>query len=362
MRNVPISTTTLYLIAIALCVFSTGLTTRRVAGRPLRYFTAFLVVQSLTFLCELWIAHPATPYKAVALGVLMSGALLLAPCLWLAVQEGVTGQAPRLRELPRAHGLAIVAGALFTLPLMSSAHAGTTWANPLEPSSWLYSKSIHTTMLLCIAIFVVQVPWYLRHCRALVLDRLAGRPRHWAAWPLAIVFTTWVLAIVRTLDCAFIKWPATFSLCVALISVGVTVAALYLLLREFSPPEKPSAESYARSKLGAGVRQRIRRKLESALAEQGVYRRSDLSLTALAEMLNERPHYVSQVISQEFASNFYDLVNRHRIEHAKRLLRADPEGNVLTIAMDCGFNSKSAFHVAFRRCTGTTPSNFRQIN
>ena len=146
----------LYLVAIALCVFSTGLTTRRGAGRPLRYFTAFLVVQSLSFLCELWIAHPATQYKAVALGVLMSGALLLAPCLWLAVQEGVTGQAPRLRELPRTHWIAIVAGALFTLPLVSSAHAGTTWANPGEPASWLYSKSIHTTMLLCVGIFVAQ--------------------------------------------------------------------------------------------------------------------------------------------------------------------------------------------------------------
>src|ERR1043165_4607599 len=132
--------TSLYLIAIALCAFCTGLTTRRVAGRSLRYFTAFLVVQSLSFACELWIAHPATPFKAVALGVLMSGALLLAPCLWLAVQEGVTGQSPRLRELPRAHWMAIAAGALFTLPLMSSAHAGTTWANPLAPASWLYSK------------------------------------------------------------------------------------------------------------------------------------------------------------------------------------------------------------------------------
>lgn len=354
--------TSLYLIAIALCAFSTGLTTRRVAGRPLRYFTAFLVVQSVSFLCELWIAHPATPYKAVGLGLLMSGALLLAPCLWLAVQEGVTAQAPRLRELPRAHGMAIAAGAVLTLPLLSSAHAGTTWDNPLEPSSWLYSKSIHTTMLLCIAIFIVQVPWYLKCSRALLLDRLGGRSRHWAAWPLAIVFTTWLLAIVRTLDCAFIKWPATFSLCVASISVAVTVAALYLLLREFGAPDKPAGESYARSKLDDGVRRRIRRKLESALAEQGVYRRSDLSLRALADMLHERPHYVSQVISQEFASNFYDLVNRHRIEHAKRLLRADPEGNVLAIAMDCGFNSKSAFHVAFRRCTGTTPSNFRQIN
>jgi AraC-like DNA-binding protein len=354
--------TSLYLVAIALCVFSTGLTTRRVAGRPLRHFAAFLVAQSFVFLCELWIAHPVTPYKALGLGALMAGALLLAPCLWLAVQEGITGHTPRLRELPRAHGIAIAVGALCTLPLMSSAHAGTTFANPQEPVSWIYARSIHATMLLCMAVFVAQVPWYLRRCRALLLERLDGRPRHWAAWPLAIVFTTWVLAIVRTLDCAFIKWPPTFSLVVAVISVSVTVAALYLLLREFSPVPKPAAESYAKSRLGEGVRRRIRRKIEAALVEQGVYKKSDLSLGALSELLKERPHYVSQVISQDFACNFYDLVNRHRIEHAKRLLRESPGCNVLSVAMDSGFNSKSAFHAAFRRSTGTTPSNFRQIN
>jgi len=354
-------TTSLYLIAIALCIFSTGLTTRRVAGRSLRYFTAFLVVQSFAFLCELWIAHPATPYKALALGALMSGALLLAPCLWLAVQEGVSGHAPRLRDLPPAHWIAMGAGAVCTLPLISSAHAGTGWANPLQPTSWLYSKAIHTTMLMCIGVFVAQVPWYLKQCRALLLARLDGRSRHWAAWPLAIVFTTWVLAIVRTLDCAFIKWPPTFALVVALVSVGVTVAALYLLLLEFNP-SKPAAERYAKSRLDESVRRRIRRKLEAALTEQGVYKQSDLSLRALAELLHERPHYVSQVISQEFSSSFYDLVNRHRIEHAKRLLRETPDCNVLAIALDSGFNSKSAFHVAFRRSTGTTPSNFRQIN
>ncbi len=354
--------TSLYLVAIALCAFSTGLTSRRAAGGPSRYFRMFLIVQSFSFLCELWIAHPATSWKALGLGALMSSALLLAPCLWLAVQEGVTGKAQRLRDLPRAHWMAIALGALCTLPLMSSAHAGTTFANPQVPASWLYSKSIHTTMLLCIAIFVAQVPWYLKRCRVLVLDRLGGRPRHWAVWPLAIVFTTWALAIVRTLDCAFIKWPPTFSLLVALVSVSVTVVALYLLLKEFSPAQKPLPESYAKSRLGEGVRRRIRRKLESALTEQGVYKRSDLSLGALADLLNERPHYVSQVISQEFASNFYDLVNRYRVEHAKRLLRESPDCNVLTIAMDCGFNSKSAFHAAFRRSTGTTPGNFRQIN
>jgi AraC-like DNA-binding protein len=354
--------TSLYLIAVALCAFSTGLTTRRISGRSLRYFTAFLVVQSFSFLCELWIAHPATAWKSLGLGALMSSALLLAPCLWLAIQEGVTGKAQRLRDLPRRHWYAVIAGALFTLPLVLSAHDGTTFNNPQHPVSWLHARLIHTTMIICIAIFVAQVPWYLVRSRAVLLERLAGRPRHWAAWPLAIVFTTWVLAILRTLDCAFIKWPPSFLLLVAFVSVSVTVVALYLLLKEFSPEAKPAAESYAKSRLGEGVRRRIRRKLEAALAEQGVYKRSDLSLGALAELLNESPHYVSQVISQELASNFYDLVNRYRVEHAKRLLRESPDCNVLTIAMDCGFNSKSAFHAAFRRSTGTTPSNFRQIN
>ena len=80
----------------------------------------------------------------------------------------------------------------------------------------------------------------------------------------------------------------------------------------------------------------------------------------MREALNENPHYVSQVISQDLRTSFYELVNRHRIAEAKRLLHADPDETVLSIAMNVGFNSKSAFHAAFRRCTGITPSEFRQ--
>src|SRR4051812_16308920 len=151
----------LYLVAIALCMFSTALTTRGAAGRPLRYFTAFFPLQSFAFLCELWMAHASPPHKAAALALLMASAPLLAPCLWLAVQEGVTGRAPQLAALSRRHWAPIVAGALCTVPLLISAHAGVTYANPVAPTGWLYSRFIHTTMLLCIAVFVAQVPWYL---------------------------------------------------------------------------------------------------------------------------------------------------------------------------------------------------------
>jgi AraC-like DNA-binding protein len=142
------------------------------------------------------------------------------------------------------------------------------------------------------------------------------------------------------------------------------VGALYLLLRKFAVDDarEPVRESvaYAKSPLGEALRARIRRKLEGSLVEDAIYKRSDLTLRTLSETLNESPHYVSQVISQDLDTSFYELVNRHRIGEAKRLLREAPDQTVLAIAMDVGFNSKSAFHAAFRRCTGITPTEFRQ--
>lgn len=349
----------LYLVAVALCIFSTGLTTRRTGrGAPLRFFTGYLVIQSAAFAFELLIAHPMTPLKSLWLGLLMSSSLLLAPCLWLAFRETIDGARPALAELSRSHWLAIGIGIALTVPLMLSANVGTDFANPHQPV-WLPSRFIHTTMLLSIGIFAVQVPVYLLRCRRILLEHLQGRGRHWAQLPLAIVFTTWALGILRTADSAFLKWPPQFSVVVAVVSVGVTVGALYLLLREFRAPEPSAQDRYAKSQLGDAIRKRIVRKLETALGEGVLYKRSDLTLRALSEALNENPHYVSQVISQELDTSFYELVNRYRIEHAKRMLIEAPEETVLSIAMHVGFNSKSAFHAAFRRHTGATPSHFR---
>jgi len=350
----------LYLVAVALCIFSTGLTTRKQRGTPPSYFTGYLVIQSAAFAFELLMAHPAMPLKSLWLGLLMASSLLMAPCLWLAFHESVAGTRVRLAALPRAHFVTIAAGAAFTLPLMLSANLGTTFADPVHPVSWLHSRFIHTTMLICIAIFVVQVPWYLIRCRRMLLARLQGARRHWAQLPLIIVFTTWALAILRTLDCALLKWPPQYLLLVPVVSVTVTAGALYLLLRQFSPTTPPAADRYAKSRLGKAIRQRIRRKLEAALADSCIYKRSDLNLAALSAALNERPHYVSQVISQELGTGFYELVNGYRVALAKQLLTEDPRASVLSIAMNVGFNSKSAFHAAFRRSTGASPSDFRK--
>lgn len=369
----------LYSAAIALCLFSAGLLRER-QGRSFAWFTGFLLIATLGFVFELLMVHPATPLKALWLGLRMATSLLIAPCLWLAVKESVEGVRPGLVRLGRGHGVAILAGLVLLVPLFLSAHLGTGYTKPPGPDRLLHGV-IHETMLLCIGIFAVQVPYYIWQCRRLLLG--AGGASKWLQLPLLIVLTTWALGLLRTLQCIG-HAPRELSLVFALTDVGVTVGAIYLIVRRGSGPSPgeepaptPDAESvpdavgmealvapvgeskYARSSLDAATSARIRRKLEAALATPEICRDSLLNLRSLSRSIGEKAHYVSQVINRDLNSNFYELVNRHRIAQAKQLLAEAPDRTVLEIALAVGFNSKSTFNTAFRRETGLTPTAFR---
>ena len=88
----------------------------------------------------------------------------------------------------------------------------------------------------------------------------------------------------------------------------------------------------------------------------------ELSLIKLASKLNLTSHQLSYAINSSFNENFYQFVNRYRIEEAKKLLNA-PEMNHLNlvgIAFEVGFNSKTVFNTTFKKVTGTTPSQFKK--
>lgn len=353
----------LYAVGGALCLFSSGVVsaTARRDGRPLWYFTGYLGLEALCFALELLGAHPNTPLKALWLGLLMSTSLLIAPCLWLAVKESVERMRPSLSLIGPTQRVVIVAGILLTLPLLETAHFGTGFSDPLRLEPTRFEPVIHETMVLCLAIFAVQVPFYLWRCRRLLIEH-TGRARNWLQLPLVIVGTTWLLGVARTINGVLSNWSPEFAAMVALVDVSVTVAAVYLIVSKVAgerPAEAPAETKYAKSPLDASIRSRIARKLEAAFGADELYRDSSLSLGALSRRLGENEHYVSQVLNQELGTTFYELVSSKRIDHAKRLLAADPDRNVLDVALAVGFNAKSTFNSAFRRYTGMTPREFR---
>lgn len=350
--------TSLYSAAFALCVFSAGLLRGRPGARRGGefYFTAFLIIEALSFVFEVMMAHPSTPLKSVWLGGRMGLSLLIAPTLWLVIRENAESERPRLAQLGRWHWAAVAGGVACLIPLWSSAHWGTDYPNPLRPASWLYSKIIHTTMLTCIGIFAVQVPWYVAQSRRILLAQ-SGAPR-WLQWPLAVVLTTWLLGLLRVVQCIS-HAPRELSLLSSTIEVSVTVGALYLILRQSSTSVPEPAVKYARSSLDAATVTRIKRKIETALNSPEITSDSLLNLRSLSRTIGEKAHYVSQVINQELGTTFYELISQQRIGRAKRLLGEKPDQTVLEIALAVGFNSKSTFNTAFRRETGMTPTQFR---
>ncbi|MCC5023724.1 MAG: hypothetical protein J6386_13515 [Candidatus Synoicihabitans palmerolidicus] len=235
----------LYTVAFALCVFSTGiLSDRRArAGRSMVFFTSYLSIESLGFALELLVAHPATPFKALWLGLLMATSLLTAPCLWLAVRETITDQRPRLRDLSCNHWFVIATGTLLTIPLMSAAHAGSSWGSlPLDARAWHYDF-IHHAMIGCIAIFTIQVPYYLWRSRQLLLDQNPTDPstpfasHRWFHLPLWIVGTTWLMGMARMVQCAS-QAPVELNAVFSLADVGMTVGAMFLIIKRASVGER----------------------------------------------------------------------------------------------------------------------------
>ena len=91
-----------------------------------------------------------------------------------------------------------------------------------------------------------------------------------------------------------------------------------------------------------------------------VYKNANLTLTDLATQLQTNRNIISKVINQEFKMNFNDFVNEKRAEAVIGKLKNGQHNTntLLSIALDCGFNSKTTFNRAFKKHIGATPKQF----
>lgn len=102
--------------------------------------------------------------------------------------------------------------------------------------------------------------------------------------------------------------------------------------------------------------------IDVAIAQHKLYLDSQINLERFAEKIGLRPRELSAIINSHYEKNFFEFINHHRIEEAKRLL-ADPKSvnlTILDILFQSGFNSQSAFQRFFKRLVGVAPSEYRR--
>lgn len=92
------------------------------------------------------------------------------------------------------------------------------------------------------------------------------------------------------------------------------------------------------------------------------YLDEDITLKDLASDIDIPSYHLSIIINEKLGQNFYTFINSYRIKEITRKL-SDPENNkrnILDLAFESGFNSKSTFNNAFKNITGMTPTEFKQ--
>lgn len=121
-------------------------------------------------------------------------------------------------------------------------------------------------------------------------------------------------------------------------------------------------EKYSKSGLDVETSRIFLEELSSHMETNKPYLEGDLVLPQLAQQLGISANYLSQIINEQLQVNFYDFINNYRVEEAKRLIRdsGSQKPNILKIALDSGFNSKSAFYTAFKKVTNMAPGEYRK--
>ncbi len=179
-----------------------------------------------------------------------------------------------------------------------------------------------------------------------------------------------ILFLLITLTIFQISYFTNYILRLTPYETGAIVHSLLIYIISFLVLKNNNAFSLEKKKkynnlnLSDDELERYRHKIIKVMEDQRPYLKTDFTLSKCAELTNIPGHVLSFVLSESLKQNFLHFTNSYRIAAAKKAL-VDPTKQHLSIAgisYDCGFNTLSSFNTAFKKFTGSTPSDYRKKN
>lgn len=118
-------------------------------------------------------------------------------------------------------------------------------------------------------------------------------------------------------------------------------------------------DSKINSQNNKSIDEELMQKLNDHMRSKKPYLNPKLSLYDLASSYGIPSNALSTHLNRFQQTNFYEYVNYYRVQEAKiRLKENKHKFTILSIAYDCGFNSKASFNRIFKNITGFTPSEY----
>ena len=198
------------------------------------------------------------------------------------------------------------------------------------------------------------------------LDRINLSWLRSSVYGMGIVFGIMMVLIIFAINSSASISESPYHL---LIPLTVAAVLFYDTFKALRQPElymginvSENLKRYEKSSLTEDKAQQYKSKLLEFMQLEKPYKESNLTIKDLATKVNIPGYYISQVINDKLNQNFFDFVNRYRIEETKAMFNDTNYANysLLAIAYEVGFNSKSVFNSSFKKYTGMTPSIYRK--
>ena len=120
-------------------------------------------------------------------------------------------------------------------------------------------------------------------------------------------------------------------------------------------------EKYKNKAIDQGTLNLMEQKL-SIIVEKELFLDPNLTLEMVAKELQVTKHLLSQYINETLGKSFSSLIKEYRVEKAKQLLQTESNFTIEGLGYDSGFSSKSTFFTAFKKITGSTPSEYQKLH
>jgi AraC-like DNA-binding protein len=305
-----------------------------------------------------------------ALSILMGSVILTYGPLFYLYIRAMTDKDRRRTPIDVLHGIPfllglIAYGAYLSLPGSGSASSDVVGSAVRSP--WLV---VLTLAILQTIAYVVSIIRLLREHSERIKATYSTIDRinlGWLRRRLFVYAAIWAvgLAMVAAVRLESRAIGLVGQIVSFLIALNTFVTGYLAMLQPeilFGPVEARPTRRYERSSLTPENAALHKTRLLELMEREKPFLDPEITLPKLAQTIEIPVAHLSRVINDLLGRNFYEFINHYRVEAAKRRLAMPDAGRekLITVALDCGFNSLATFNRVFKELAGRTPSEYRK--
>lgn len=262
----------------------------------------------------------------------------------------------KFRPIHLLHFLPVASIILYFSPfyLASTAHkAGWLQGAQLLPNASLPGSYFYFITLYSAAYLTASLRSFLRN-------------KHLTQQPLNALITIIFAVTIGFLLTAFLNTVLGSQIDLTnimyLILVGGFLIGSIIILGSEKNLKISHGYKYQNSKIDEVNSKQIFESVRELLTNEKLFKDPQLRLAKLAAKINTPAYLVSHAINLQAGISYNDLINKMRIEEAKKLIldQRHQHWTLDAVGYEVGFNSRSAFYSAFKKTTNSTPSAFKK--